>query len=152
MRASVDGKSIQVESFSVIGFSIFGKVVNSKSQGIDGVKIIIDGQQKALTNENGNYRLDDITPGMYILEGISAHHIFEAMNIKIVPQSKQIQNLIASDYHLCGKITIEDLKTFQNSKRVVILLEKGKVEKKVVTKENGEYCFEVKSGSYVVVP
>ena len=72
----------------MIGFSIIGKVVNSKGQGISGVKIIIDGQQKATTNDNGVYKLDEITPGIYILEGFSKHYIFEAININIQPQSK----------------------------------------------------------------
>jgi hypothetical protein len=39
----VNGKSVNIEPFSVIGFSIFGRVVNSKGEGIGGVKITIDG-------------------------------------------------------------------------------------------------------------
>ena len=45
LKANIDGKSVTLEPpFSVIGFSIFGRVLNSKGEGISGVKIIIDGQ------------------------------------------------------------------------------------------------------------
>ena len=80
---SVEGKSLNVEPFNVIGFSIQGKVMNSKNEGISGVRINIDGQQKAITNEKGVYKLDEITPGMYILEGFKDHYIFDALNINI---------------------------------------------------------------------
>jgi hypothetical protein len=80
---SVEGKSLNVEAFNVIGFSIQGKVMNSKNEGISGVRINIDGQQKAITNEKGVYKLDEITPGMYILEGFKDHYIFDALNINI---------------------------------------------------------------------
>lgn len=42
-KADVNGASVLLGNFNVIGFSIFGKVVNSKGDGIGGVKIIIDG-------------------------------------------------------------------------------------------------------------
>ena len=46
----------------------------------------IDGQPKAVTNEKGNYKLDEIVPGNYILEGVHEHMLFEPMPIKISPQ------------------------------------------------------------------
>jgi hypothetical protein len=39
----VNGKSVIIDPFSVIGFSIFGRAVNLKGEGIGGVKIVIDG-------------------------------------------------------------------------------------------------------------
>ena len=91
---------------------------------------------------------------MYILEGISPHYVFNAMNINIQPQSKQIQNLAASDYHLCGKISLDsaDSKAFSTAKRTVLLQDKGKVEKRVTTDESDSFCFEVKQGTHVVIP
>jgi hypothetical protein len=84
----VDGKSVEVQPFSIIGFSIFGRAVNSKGEGISGVKILIDGQQRAITNDKGVYKLDEITPGTYILEGLNKHFIFDAMNINILSNSR----------------------------------------------------------------
>jgi hypothetical protein len=124
---TVDSKPVKLEPFSVIGFSISGKVVNSKGEGIAGVKILIDGQFKATSNDKGTYKLDEITPGNYILEGSSTHYIFDALNVNIQPSSRQINNLVASFYHLCGKISIDaDSKVFSASKRPVNLIEKNK--------------------------
>jgi len=96
------------------------------------------------------YRLDEITPGAYILEAFSTHYIFDAMNINIQPSSRTIPNLAASYYHLCGKITVDNESPnsahFSASKRIVILQEKNKNERRTTTNEQGEYCFEVKSG------
>ena len=78
------------EGFSVIGFSIQGRVVNHKGEGISGVKIIIDGQQRATTNDKGLYKLDEITPGGYILEGHSQHYVFDSININIQSNSRNI--------------------------------------------------------------
>ena len=78
------------------------------------------------------------------------------MNIDIKPNSRQISNLVANDYHLCGKISIDvsssDSKAFAVSKRTVVLQEKNKNERRISTNENGEFCFEVKSGQYTVTP
>lgn len=43
IKVTVDGKAVKTSPFNVIGFSIFGKVVNNREEGIGGVKIIIDG-------------------------------------------------------------------------------------------------------------
>lgn len=78
------------------------------------------------------------------------------MNINIQPQSRQIPNLVASDYHLCGKVSIDtvasDSKAFNTDKRSIILYEKNKNERRTTTNENGEFCFEVKSGTYTLHP
>jgi hypothetical protein len=83
IKVTVNGSPVKNEPFSVIGLSIFGKVVNNKEEGIGGVKIVIDGQQKAITNNQGVYKLDEITPGVYTLEGISNHYIFDSIKIEI---------------------------------------------------------------------
>ena len=87
INATVDNTPVVLEPFHVIGLSIFGKVANSKGKGIGGVKILIDGQQRAISSEKGTYKLDEITPGNYILEGVSQHYIFDAMNIVITAGS-----------------------------------------------------------------
>ena len=83
MKATVKNAPVTLNPFSVIGFSISGKVVNAKGEGIPGVKILIDGQQKATSNDKGTYKLDEITPGNYILEGKSNHYIFDSLNVNI---------------------------------------------------------------------
>jgi hypothetical protein len=72
------------------------------------------------------------------------------LNIDIKSNSRQISNLVAQDYHLCGKISIDtssaDSKHFSTAKRTVVLQEKSKNERRILTGDNGEFCFEVKSG------
>lgn len=46
IKANVETKSLTLEPFQIIGFSIQGKVVNSRGEGISEVKISIDGQPK----------------------------------------------------------------------------------------------------------
>jgi len=77
------------------------------------------------------------------------------MNINIQANSRTIPNLVASDYHLCGKISVDNIEngqSFSVSKRSIILVEKSKSERRTTTNENGEFCFEVKSGVYTVTP
>jgi len=60
---------------------------------------------------------------------------------------------VASFYHLCGKIHIDtDSKLFTVAKRAVILTEKNKGERRSQTDDKGEFCFEVKPGTYTVTP
>ena len=56
---------------------------------------------------------------------------------------------MASFYHLCGKLEIDQ--QFSLSKRTVILTEKSQ-ERRTTTNEKGEFCFDVKEGSYIVKP
>jgi len=77
------------------------------------------------------------------------------MNINIQANSRTIPNLVATDYHLCGKISVDNIEngqSFSVSKRSIILVEKNKNERRTSTNENGEFCFEVKSGHYTVTP
>lgn len=63
---------------------------------------------------------------------------------------------MASDYYLCGKVSIDadekDAKSFNIAKRTIVLTDKSKSERRTTTNDEGEFCFEVKSGSYVVAP
>jgi len=92
------------EDFRVQGFSIVGKVTNTLGQGIEGVKLLIDGIEKIITGPNGEYKLDEIDPGRYILEGVHSEYIFEPLDITINPQLKKIPDLVVSEYRLCGQI------------------------------------------------
>ena len=120
--------------FQVTGFSIVGKVVDSKGDGVPGVRILLDAQEKGLTNEKGIYKLDEVSlgsyntragsePGLYLLEGYSDHYFFEPMKVKIDANSRSIPDLVVSEVHLCGSLRIsnEDRERFPSAKRAVIL-------------------------------
>lgn len=44
------------EAFRVVGFSVEGRVVDKDGQGIDGVAVLFNGVEKAITDAQG-YRL-----------------------------------------------------------------------------------------------
>jgi protocatechuate 3,4-dioxygenase beta subunit len=116
---------------------------------------LIDGSERITSNESGIYKLDEITPGHYFLEGVAAHYFFETLNFEVKPSVKQLPNLIATDYHLCGKVKVEndDGAQFSANNRPIVLTEKSKnIERRTPTNGSGEFCFEVKPGEYSLYP
>ncbi len=143
--------------FQVNNFSIYGLVVNSKKNGIPNVTIKIDGQVKAITDANGIYKLENLTPGNYDFEAHADDMFFEPLtNIKITAHLKRLPELIVTDYKLCGKILIEAKEYFSTAKRTVILQDandkSSKKERRTITDNQGKYCFEVKPGTYHIKP
>lgn len=43
------------------GFSIGGRVVDGNGAGVDGAKVSVDGQERSVTDENGYYKLDQVS-------------------------------------------------------------------------------------------
>jgi hypothetical protein len=138
-------------------FSIFGRVINNKGKGIPNVTIKIDGQVRAITDPNGIYKLEKLTPGNYDLEAQADDMFFEPLtNIRITAHLNSLPDLIVTDYRLCGKITIEATEFYSNSKRTVVLHnasdKSSKKERRTITDKQGKYCFEVKPGVYHIFP
>lgn len=44
----------------VTGFSVGGRVVDANDAGVEGVKIILDGHERAVTDKEGLYKLDQV--------------------------------------------------------------------------------------------
>ena len=44
----------------VTGFSVGGRVVDGNGVGVDGVKIIVDGHERFVTDKEGYYKLDQV--------------------------------------------------------------------------------------------
>lgn len=42
------------------GFSVGGRVVDGNGVGVDGVKIIVDGHGRSITDSEGYYKLDQV--------------------------------------------------------------------------------------------
>ena len=155
----VEHKDYNIETaFQVINFSIFGRVVNSKKNGIPNVTIRIDGQPKATTDANGIFKLEHLTSGNYDLEAHADDMFFEPLtNIKITPHLRNLQDIIVTDYKLCGKIFIEATEYYSTSKRTVVLQNTSDksqttAERRTITDNQGRYCFEVKPGKYSIYP
>ncbi len=140
--------------FKVLGFGVAGKVVSSTQVGIAGVKIMIDGQQRGTTGAQGGYKLEDISPGKYTLEGVKEHYVFDAIDIEVQPGMKNLPSLIATDYHLCGKVNMSNDKQSFPARRQIKISDKKRPggDRATSTESDGSFCFEVKSGTYSVFP
>lgn len=44
----------------VTGFSVGGRVIDGNDMGVEGVKIIVDGQERSITDKQGYYKLDQV--------------------------------------------------------------------------------------------
>ena len=140
------------EPFTVNTFSIYGKVKNSKGNGIPNVNIKINGQVKALTDKKGVYVIENIYEGNYDLEAQRDDMMFDPIrNILLTPHLTHIQDVTVSKYKLCGQIIIEATEYFSVSRRTVIL-EAQSEQRKVLTDQSGKYCFDVEPSNYKVYP
>lgn len=154
MEAEVkDGITVVPHPFVVAGLSIRGKVLRAPNgEGIKDVVIKIDGKSEATTNERGTYKLDEIVPGDYILEGSHKDYLFESMRIIIEPQSSKIPDLIVSEYKLCGKLEILDSEFTTDERSVILKDQQGHQERITTVDQSGVFCFDVKPLKYVVMP
>jgi hypothetical protein len=145
------------QPFVVNSFSIWGRVINSKKNGVPNVTIKIDGQEKAKTDSQGIYKLEKLTKGNYDLEAQADDMFFDPLtNIKITAHLKSLPDLMVTDYKLCGFIIIEATDYFTIAKRTVVLQDASdktsKKERRTITDAKGKYCFEVKPGKYHLFP
>ncbi|XP_070547557.1 BOS complex subunit NOMO1-like [Ptychodera flava] len=142
--------------FQVEGFSVTGRVVDSpKGSPLAGVSIKLDGKPQTQSVADGTYRLDKITSGSYVVEAIKDNIFFDAMTVKITPNTPQLPDIVASSFNLCGKVSIEKLPESVPvaAERHVTLTPDGAAAKDTVnlpTKSDGSYCFPVKPGKYNV--
>lgn len=135
------------QKFQVTGFSVGGRVVDSNGAGIDGVKIKVDGQQRATTDSQGYYKLDQVTSMHYSIVAEKEHYKFTALEkFQILPNMAYIKEIKAVSYDICGIVRLFD----GISKAKVALThgpENAKPQMKV-TDNSGNFCFQVPAGEY----
>nr|CAD1833216.1 unnamed protein product [Ananas comosus var. bracteatus] len=145
---SVEHSHLKVpQKFQVTGFSVGGRVVDTSGTGVEGVKIRVDGQLRAMTDNLGYYKLDQVTSKEYSITAEKDHYKFNSLeNFLVLPNMASIDDIKAAYYDLCGSVRI----VTANSKAMVTLThgpENVKPQKKLVN-ENGSFCFEVPAGEY----
>ncbi|XP_077985075.1 BOS complex subunit NOMO1-like [Glandiceps talaboti] len=157
LHFTVDFKSVKLEPiFQVEGFSVTGKVLDSiKGSPLMGVSIKLDGKPQTLSASDGTYRLDRITSGSYVVEAMKEHTLFDAMTVKITPNTPQLPDIIATSFNICGKVTIDNMPDnipVAAQRQITMTTEGGQSKDAVTiaTKSDGSYCFQVKPGNYVI--
>lgn len=69
LKVTVEHGSVEVsQSFKVKGFSIKGTVVDNSKSGISGAVVYVNGKKTTVTNEKGEYTLDEMSSGKYTIE------------------------------------------------------------------------------------
>ncbi|XP_061366169.1 uncharacterized protein LOC133309420 [Gastrolobium bilobum] len=135
------------QKFQVTGFSVGGRVVDGNEMGVEGVKIIVDGHERSITDNQGYYRLDQVTSKHYTIEARKEHYKFKKLeNYMVLPNMASIEDINAISYDLCGLVRM-----VSGGQKAKVALTHGpdnvKPQKKQ-TDGNGNFCFEVLPGEY----
>ncbi|KAI9099060.1 hypothetical protein K1719_024827 [Acacia pycnantha] len=135
------------QKFQVTGFSVGGRVVDGNEMGVEGVKIIVDGRERFITDKHGYYKLDQVTSKHYTIEAKKEHYKFKKLeNYMVLPNMASVEEINAISYDLCGVVRMVsgDLKA-----KVALTHgpENVKPQKKQID-ANGKFCFEVLPGEY----
>ncbi|KAH9318973.1 hypothetical protein KI387_020742, partial [Taxus chinensis] len=141
------------QPFQVTGFSVGGRVVNSEDTGVEGVKILVDGRERATTDIQGYYKLDQVTSTRYTIKAEKEHFKFSSLeNFMVLPNMASIPDIKATHYNICGSIKL--ITTGFVGKRQVALTHVPENVKPQIkrTDEMGDFCFEVPPGDYRVSP
>ena len=125
---------------------IAGKTVDNKNNVLGEVKISIGGEQKAVTNANGEFITPDIVIGKYVLEFDKAGYEHKAVDIEIKAGMEQNIGTVSLNIipgTLSGKIIPENANIFVNEKSVPV--KNGNFETKL---EPGEYKLKITAKGY----
>ncbi|KAH7862687.1 hypothetical protein Vadar_008104 [Vaccinium darrowii] len=136
-----------VPKFQVTGFSVGGRVVDGNGVGVDGVKIIVDGHERCVTDKEGYYKLDQVTSSRYTIEAKKEHYKFDKLkDFMVLPNMASVVDIKAVSYDVCGVVQMVSL----GYKAKVALTHGPENVKPQVkqTDESGNICFEVPPGEY----
>ncbi|XP_027099594.2 uncharacterized protein [Coffea arabica] len=136
-----------IQKFQVTGFSVGGRVVDGIGNGVDGVKIMVDGEERSNTDKEGYYKLDQVTSKRYTIEARKEHYNFEKLkDFLVLPNMASLADIKAVSYDVCG--LVQTIGTDYKSK---VALTHGPEYVKPQVKQtdvSGSFCFEVPPGEY----
>lgn len=135
------------QKFQVTGFSVGGRVVDGNDVGVDGVKIIVDGQERSVTDKQGYYKLDQVTSNHYTIEARKEHYKFSSLKeFLVLPNMASVPDIKSVSYDVCGVVRL-----VSTGYRAKVALTHGPENVKPQVKktdERGNFCFEVPVGEY----
>ncbi|XP_068304702.1 uncharacterized protein [Pyrus communis] len=148
MSVTVEHQHVTVpQKFQVTGFSVGGRVVDGNDEGVEGVKIIVDGHERSITDKQGYYKLDQVTSNRYAIEATKEHYKFSSLNDYLVlPNMASIMDIKAVSYDVCGVV---HMVTAGYKAKVALTHGPENVKPQVKqTDGSGNFCFEVTPGEY----
>ncbi|XP_034210549.1 nodal modulator 1 isoform X2 [Prunus dulcis] len=142
MSVTVEHQHVTVpQKFQVTGFSVGGRVVDGNDVGVEGVRIIVDGHERSITDKQGYYKLDQVTSNRYAIEATKEHYKFSSLNDYLVlPNMASVVDIKAVSYDVCGVVQM----TSSGYKAKVALTHGPENVKPQVkqTDRSGSFCFE----------
>ncbi|XP_030066871.1 nodal modulator 1 [Microcaecilia unicolor] len=142
--------------FHVMGFSVTGRVLNGpEGEGVANATVTLNNQIKVRTKADGSFRLENMTAGTYVINAEKDHVLFDAITVKIAPNTPQLADIIATGFSVCGLVSIirfpETIKQLNKYKVTLTLQDKQKASLLVTeTDSQGAFCFKAKTGAYNV--
>ncbi|THG03328.1 hypothetical protein TEA_011339 [Camellia sinensis var. sinensis] len=115
--------------------------------GVDGVKIVVDGHERSITDKDGYYKLDQVTSSCYLIEAKKEHYTFDKLkDFLVLPNMASVVDIKAVSYDVCG---IVQMISSGYMAKVALTHGPENVKPRVKpTDESGSFCFEVPSGEY----
>ncbi|XP_067008353.2 BOS complex subunit NOMO1 [Anabrus simplex] len=141
--------------FQVKGFSVSGRVLSRRGgKGIAGAVILLDGNINSYTKEDGSYHLENMQAGSYSLQVKAADMEFKGIQVKITPNTPQLDDIYPSTFKVCGNVALPRLIPGppDESSRQVVIIPTGDNDIRpalVETEEGtGEFCHMLEAGIY----
>ncbi|CAK9152882.1 unnamed protein product [Ilex paraguariensis] len=135
------------QKFQVTGFSVGGRVVDGNGMGVDGAKVLVDGHERYITDNEGYYKLDQVTSKRYMIEAKKEHYKFDKLkDFLVLPNMASVGDIKAVSYDVCGRILMVG-----SDYKAKVALTHGPENVKpqaTQTSDGGTFCFEVPPGEY----
>ncbi|CAB3359921.1 Hypothetical predicted protein [Cloeon dipterum] len=142
------------QEFQVKGFTVTGNVkFSKKGAGVPDAKIFLNGQQRALAGQDGNFRLENMQAGNYRLSAVADKLEFPTIDVRISPSSPILPDLLPSAFAVCGIVHQQEahlplgVAAGPRTIQAVSLPDKIRVLN-TNTDESGVYCIMLSPGEY----
>lgn len=147
MTVTVEHHHVTIfQKFQVTGFSVGGRVADQNGGGVSGASIFVDGQQKATSDNDGFYKLDQVTSKHYTIMAKKDHYNFSILeNFLVLPSMASIDDIKATYYDVCGVVRMINRNTVA---KVALTGPESVNPQTKLTNENGSFCFLVPPGEY----
>lgn len=131
--------------FSVTGFNAVGRVLGTPNGiGVANAKIIVNGEQLAVTHTDGSYVLKNIKADTYAIHAAADDVQFTKTNVKVT-LGNPLPDIIVTAFKVCGQVLS------QRSFTVAISKPSSTFHIQAVSQAgSGEWCSYLPSGRYIV--
>jgi BOS complex subunit NOMO len=137
------------QDFVVMGFSVSGRVVDRKGNGVSEAVITVDSFEKTVTDSEGYYTLEQMSSDRPYTIVASKPHVFfhDLRNQRVSASTGSLPDITVVKYHVCGRVDSGEAVRDRN-----VALKGAQFELSTTTESVGSYCFQVVPGTYTVTP